>query len=240
MAEPLFVVADGMGGARAGEVASQTAVDAFEQGLPDDGSPEQRLAVVIRARQRAHPRHGAARRPARRAWARRSPPPDRRQRGLDRARRRQPRLRVARRRAARRSRTTTRSSPSSCARGKLTEEQAAEHPQRSIITRALGPEAAVEVETRTYPLRDGDVYLLCSDGLTSMIDDATVAGRPARRADARRAPASARSRPPTTRAGATTSPSSCSASTTTGRAAPTTSRPARATPSSSPTARRRR
>ena len=38
-------------------------------------------------------------------------------------------------------------------RGKLTEEQAAEHPQRSIITRALGPEPEVEVDTWTYPVR---------------------------------------------------------------------------------------
>jgi protein phosphatase len=60
-------------------------------------------------------------------------------------------------------------------RGKLTEEQAAEHPQRSIITRALGPEPDVEVDTWTYPARAGDVVLLCSDGLTSMISEDRVA-----------------------------------------------------------------
>src|SRR5207248_3008410 len=59
-------------------------------------------------------------------------------------------------------------------RGKLTEEQAAEHPQRSIITRALGPEPSVEVDTWTYPVRAGDVLLLCSDGLTSMISEERV------------------------------------------------------------------
>jgi protein phosphatase len=59
-------------------------------------------------------------------------------------------------------------------RGKLTEEQAAEHPQRSIITRALGPEPDVEVDTWTYPGRPGDVILLCSDGLTSMISEQSV------------------------------------------------------------------
>src|SRR5581483_5053403 len=59
--------------------------------------------------------------------------------------------------------------------GKLTEEEAAEHPQRSIITRALGPEADVEVDTWSYPLRAGDVVLLCSDGLTSMISEERVA-----------------------------------------------------------------
>jgi protein phosphatase len=59
-------------------------------------------------------------------------------------------------------------------RGKLTEEQAAEHPQRSIITRALGPEPEVEVDTWTYPVRPGDVLLLCSDGLTSMVPEPRI------------------------------------------------------------------
>jgi protein phosphatase len=60
-------------------------------------------------------------------------------------------------------------------RGKLTEEQAAEHPQRSIITRALGVDPEVDVDTRTYSARAGDVVLLCSDGLTSMISEKQVA-----------------------------------------------------------------
>jgi protein phosphatase len=55
--------------------------------------------------------------------------------------------------------------------GRLTEEQAEEHPQRSIITRALGPEPQVNVDTMTFPARDGDVFLLCSDGLTTMVSD---------------------------------------------------------------------
>jgi protein phosphatase len=59
--------------------------------------------------------------------------------------------------------------------GKLTEEQAEEHPQRSIITRALGPEPTVEVDTWTYPANAGDVLMLCSDGLTSMIPEELIA-----------------------------------------------------------------
>src|SRR5262249_24292450 len=58
--------------------------------------------------------------------------------------------------------------------GRLTEEQAEEHPQRSIITRALGPEPNVNVDTMTFPARDGDVFLLCSDGLTTMVSDEEI------------------------------------------------------------------
>jgi protein phosphatase len=59
--------------------------------------------------------------------------------------------------------------------GRLTDEQAEDHPQRSIITRALGPERDVEVDTMTYRGRPGDVYLLCSDGLTTMIKEDRIA-----------------------------------------------------------------
>jgi serine/threonine protein phosphatase PrpC len=59
--------------------------------------------------------------------------------------------------------------------GRLTDEQAEDHPQRSIITRALGPERDVEVDTMTYRARPGDVYLLASDGLTTMIKENRIA-----------------------------------------------------------------
>jgi protein phosphatase len=58
--------------------------------------------------------------------------------------------------------------------GKLTPEEAEEHPQRSIITRALGPEPTVEVDTRTHRARGGDIYLLCSDGLTTMLPETRI------------------------------------------------------------------
>ena len=56
-------------------------------------------------------------------------------------------------------------------KGQLTEAQAEDHPQRSIITRALGPEPEVEVDLQTVPAQAGDVFLICSDGLTTMLDD---------------------------------------------------------------------
>ena len=43
---PVFAVADGMGGAQAGEVASRTVVDRLRRGLPDGGTPEERLALL--------------------------------------------------------------------------------------------------------------------------------------------------------------------------------------------------
>ncbi len=53
--------------------------------------------------------------------------------------------------------------------GKLSVEEAESHPQRSVITRALGTEPDVDVDTFTVEAEPGDVYLLCSDGLTDMI-----------------------------------------------------------------------
>src|SRR4029078_9688271 len=59
--------------------------------------------------------------------------------------------------------------------GRLTPEDAEVDPRRSIITRALGPEPTVDVETCTYPAKDGDVYLLCSDGLPGMFPEQRLA-----------------------------------------------------------------
>ena len=53
--------------------------------------------------------------------------------------------------------------------GRLSPEEAETHPQRSVITRALGTEADVDVDTFTTEAEPNDIYLLCSDGLTDMI-----------------------------------------------------------------------
>ena len=58
--------------------------------------------------------------------------------------------------------------------GKLSPEEAESHPQRSVITRALGTDPDVDVDTFTIESRPGDVFLLCSDGLTSMVGDAAI------------------------------------------------------------------
>jgi protein phosphatase len=61
------------------------------------------------------------------------------------------------------------------ARGHYTREEASKLVRRNIVTRALGVEAAVEVDLIEDPVQPGDIVLLCSDGLTDMIDDATIA-----------------------------------------------------------------
>jgi len=71
--------------------------------------------------------------------------------------------------------------------GTLTEEQAATHPQRSIITRALGVEGSVEVDVYPVPLLPGDRLLICSDGLTSMLRSNAIAGLLRRESDPTRA-----------------------------------------------------
>lgn len=58
--------------------------------------------------------------------------------------------------------------------GKLQRDQASRHPQRSIITRALGVEADVEVDLLAFDVAQGDRLLLCSDGLSSMIEDGAI------------------------------------------------------------------
>jgi PPM family protein phosphatase len=173
-ASPLFVVADGMGGAQAGEVASRIAIEAFQNGLDGDGSPEERLAERVRSANRQI--HDRSRTEAGREGMGTT---------LTAAYVDDSQLAIAHVGDSRAylfrdgalSRLTQDHSlvDELVRRGKLTEEQAAEHPQRSIITRALGPEPDVEVDTFTYPVKAGDVLLLCSDGLTSMISEQDVA-----------------------------------------------------------------
>ncbi len=59
-------------------------------------------------------------------------------------------------------------------RGELTPDEAEIHPQRSVITRALGTEPEVEVDSFTVAARSGDLFLLCSDGLTTMVGSETI------------------------------------------------------------------
>ncbi len=171
---PIFLVADGMGGAQAGEVASRTAVELFAADLDDDvASAEQRLARRVReANERIY---ALSRADTQRAGMGTT---------LTAVHVGAGEIAVAHVGDSRAYRlrgdqlallTQDHSLVAELVRqGKLTEREADEHPQRSIITRALGPEPDVEVDTLTHRGQAGDVYLLCSDGLTSMLPEARI------------------------------------------------------------------
>ena len=173
---PVFVVADGMGGAQAGEVASRLAIEAFERGLGDgpSSSSEELLAERVREANtrihemsQAHQEHAGMGTTITAAHVGE----------YDVAIAHVGDSRAYRLRGDRFERLTEDHSlvEEMRRRGQLTAEEADEHPQRSIITRALGPEPEVRVDTHSWRGEPGDVFLLCSDGLTSMVSEARVA-----------------------------------------------------------------
>ena len=173
LAPPFFAVADGMGGAKAGEVASAMATEGFE-GESDSGEPaELQLARILREANRRIYDLAVA---------------DESHRGmgttLTAAKVTGDEISLAHVGDSRAYRmrdgeleqlTKDHSLVAELERsGQITPEAAEHHPQRSIITRALGPEPDVEVDTYTVTGREGDLFLLCSDGLTSMISDEEI------------------------------------------------------------------
>jgi PPM family protein phosphatase len=171
---PLFVVADGMGGAQAGEVASRIAVESFQGGLQDAAAPEAALAELTRqANSRIHELSHSHAEQAGMGTTLTAVYVGERDVSIAHV----GDSRAYRFRDGELLRLTDDHSlvDELLRQGKLTPEEAVEHPQRSVITRALGPEGVVEVDTRSYSARDGDVYLLCSDGLTTMVAEDRLA-----------------------------------------------------------------
>ena len=170
----LFVVADGMGGAQAGEVASQTAVEVFKHGLPD-GVPEATLQQMIGvANRNIHDQaHADSSLSGMGTTITAAFVNSEREEvvvghvGDSRAYR----LRNGILQRLTRDHSLVEEMRR---RGQITEEQAEDHPQRSIITRALGPEPEVEVDIQAVPAEPGDIFLLCSDGLTTMLNDERI------------------------------------------------------------------
>src|SRR5256885_11081291 len=56
----------------------------------------------------------------------------------------------------------------------MTEEEQRNFPHKNVITRALGMRDTVQVDIRNEPIENGDIFLLCSDGLSGMVDDQNI------------------------------------------------------------------
>jgi serine/threonine protein phosphatase PrpC len=171
---PVFAVADGMGGARAGEVASQLAVEAFKAAQGASGTAEEQLARIGQeANRRIYELAQEDESRAGMGTTLTAAMVTEREVSIGHV----GDSRVYRFRNDELERLTDDHSlvEELVRQGKLTSEQAEVHPQKSIITRALGPEPDVQVDTHTYPAREGDVYLLCSDGLTGMLSEERIA-----------------------------------------------------------------
>ena len=173
VAPPLFAIADGMGGAQAGELASSLAAGAVRDDESVSGSGERRVVDLIQEANR-------------RVYQRSSQ--DAAASGMGTT------MTVAlvedsavvfghvgdsRAYLIRDGRleqlTEDHSLVAELVRsGKLSPEEAETHPQRSVITRALGTDPDVDVDTFSIPTHGGDLFMLCSDGLTSMVEDDTI------------------------------------------------------------------
>ena len=169
---PLFAVADGMGGAQAGEIASRLAADALrEEG--GNGDAEERVASLVReANRRVYERSrtdSAASGMGTTVTAAL----------LD-----GDLVRIGHVGDSRAYRirnglleqlTDDHSLVAELMRdGKLSQEEADAHPQRSVITRALGTDPDVDVDLYAIEAQPGDLFLLCSDGLTTMVGDEAI------------------------------------------------------------------
>jgi PPM family protein phosphatase len=168
---PLFAVADGMGGARGGEIASRVAAEALGESV--DGSGEARVVALIQEANRQ-------------VYERAREDSDASGMGTT--------ITVAlfengvvsighvgdSRGYLIRDRkvdqlTEDHSLVAELVRtGRLSPEEAETHPQRSVITRALGTDPDVDVDVFSVEAKPGDLFLICSDGLTAMVDDAAI------------------------------------------------------------------
>ena len=171
---PVFVIADGMGGAQAGEVASKTSAESFDRELPA-GPPERVLKQTIEGANREIHRLARAD-PNLAGMGTTTTAAILDEKAEEVAIGHVGDSRAYRLRRGKLERLTRDHSlvEEMRRKGQLTEAQAEDHPQRSIITRALGPEPEVEVDLQTVPAQAGDIFLICSDGLTTMLDDAHI------------------------------------------------------------------
>jgi protein phosphatase len=170
VAPPLFAVADGMGGAQAGEVASKLAAAALKETDPGSaGGEEQVVALIQEANRRVYERSNA------------DPTASGMGTTITAALVEGTRVTFGHvgdsraylvRDGVIEQLTEDHSLVNELMKsGKLSPEEAETHPQRSVITRALGTDPDVDVDTFVIDAREGDLFLICSDGLTTMVAD---------------------------------------------------------------------
>jgi protein phosphatase len=167
--EPLFVVADGMGGHTAGDVASQTAIETIQSADSGSLSDEGSLERVIKEANSA-------------IWSRSQAEPSLRGMGttctlilVDGTELHIGHVGDSRAYLLRNGELSQLTEDHTLVgrmvkEGRLSPEEADHHPQRSIITRALGVDPEVQVDLSTVGVEQGDRVLICSDGLTSMLE----------------------------------------------------------------------
>ena len=172
MEPPLFAIADGMGGAQAGEVASRLAAAALKESGAGAGGAERIVALIQEANRRVYDRS--------------STDPNTSGMGTTITVALVEDDRVAfghvgdsRAYLIRDGRMEQLTEDHSLVNellksGKLSQEEAESHPQRSVITRALGTDPDVDVDTFSVPAQTGDLFLLCSDGLTDMVPEDAI------------------------------------------------------------------
>jgi PPM family protein phosphatase len=170
--ETLFVVADGIGGFEAGEVASSLAVDVLKDLQPDEpfkaaiGEANRRIVAAGRGDEKLSGM-GTTVVAIRFGGKQGEPVAEVAHVGDSRA--------YLMRGGDMNPITEDHSLVAELVRsGDLTRDQAAEHPQKNLITRALGADEEVDVDTATLPIEAGDRILLCSDGLSDMVSEAGI------------------------------------------------------------------
>jgi protein phosphatase len=184
MRAPLFMVADGMGGAQAGEIASRMCAEAFAQADLIGPAPTDVLRDTIRTantrileRSRSDPDAAGMGTTVTAAFMDDTGTIAFAHVGDSRAY-------LLRDGSLQRLSDDHSLVGELVRKGELSETDAERHPQRSVITRALGTDESVEVDTFEVRAQDGDVFLLCSDGLNTMVPEATIADIMARDAAA--------------------------------------------------------
>jgi protein phosphatase len=175
MRAPLFMVADGMGGAQAGEIASRMCAEAFAQADLIGPPPKDVLRSTIQAansrileRSRSDPDAAGMGTTVTAAFMDDGGTIAFAHVGDSRAY-------LLRDGSLQRLSDDHSLVGELVRKGELSETDAERHPQRSVITRALGTDESVEVDTFEVRAQDGDVFLLCSDGLNTMVPEPAIA-----------------------------------------------------------------